>query len=212
MNQKLLAVSEALSKNRINATVVNTKEDALKEVEKLLSEGASVACGGSVTLSECGVIDLLKSGKYNFIDRLEAGISQEESEKRMRDAFSADYYLASSNAVTENGELYNVDGKGNRVSALSFGPKKVILVVGKNKIVKDIDEAILRVKTVAAPKNCVRLGINSYCSNTGHCLSLTPDFKGCMTSHRICCDYTVTGYQREADRISVILVNEDLGY
>ncbi|MBQ5320524.1 MAG: lactate utilization protein [Oscillospiraceae bacterium] len=214
--EKLLTLAEVLEKNGMTAYVAENKAEALETVKGILKEGATVACGGSVTLSECGIWDLLKSGSYVFLDRLEEGISAEESERRMREVFFADFYLASSNAVTLGGELYNVDGKGNRVSAMMFGPKKVILVIGKNKIVDNIDAAIERVKTIAAPKNCLRLGIDNYCAKKGHCVSLdegsSSPFSGCNSPSRICCEHTIIGKQREKGRISVILVNEDLGY
>ena len=131
-------------------------------------------------------------------------------------AFSADAYFCSSNAVTENGELYNVDGNSNRIAAISYGPKSVIMIVGYNKIVKNIDEAIKRVKTICAPKNCERLDINSYCNSKGECKSYlieNPEIcDGCSSDTRICCNYLISSRQRHKDRIKVILVPEILGY
>ena len=122
----------------------------------------------------------------------------------------------SSNAVTESGVLYNVDGNGNRVAALTFGPKSVIVVMGYNKIVKDLDEAVRRVKTVSAPANAVRLNCETYCRHTGVCVSLSKEHPemadGCRNSDRVCATYVVSGQQRVKDRIKVILVGEELGY
>ena len=111
----------------------------------------------------------------------------------------------SSNAITENGELYNVDGNGNRVAALVWGPKSVIVVAGYNKIVKDIDEAKTRVREIAAPSNAARLGCDTPCTKTGHCMD-------CSSSKRICATTVITGRQRVENRIKVILVGEELGY
>ena len=127
-------------------------------------------------------------------------------------ALGADAYITSSNAITEDGRLFNVDGNGNRIAALCFGPKSVIVIAGKNKIVKTIEEAQLRVKTVAAPKNCQRLSCNTYCSKTGSCAAKDEPFGGCDSKDRICSTYVVTSYQRNAGRIKVIIVDENLGY
>ena len=129
-----------------------------------------------------------------------------------RRTFSADVFLTSANAITEEGELYNVDGNGNRVAALIYGPQRVIVVAGVNKIVRNLQEAISRVKYVAAPANGVRLGTNTPCSHTGRCAQCEGGMTaGCASEKRMCCQYVVTGYQR-TDRIRVVLVGEELGY
>ena len=118
----------------------------------------------------------------------------------------------SANAITEDGELYNVDGNGNRVAALIYGPKRVIVVAGVNKLVRDLDEAISRVKCMAAPANGVRLQTHTPCSRMGRCSGAEGRMTaGCASERRMCCQYVVTGYQRE-DRIRVVLVGEELGY
>ena len=127
------------------------------------------------------------------------------------------FIFCSSNAVAQNGELVNVDGFSNRISAIAFGPKRVIMVVGKNKLVKDVNEAFIRIKKIAAPKNCVRLGIDSPCAKLGHCVSLlkteTPAMTdGCDNQRRICRNYLVSSKQNTKDRIIVLCVNENLGY
>ncbi len=206
-----------LTANGMEVHFVEDRASALAKVEELLPEGCTVAVGGSDTLVTTGVLGLLRSGKYNFLDRYEAGLSSDEVGKIFRDSFFVDYYFSSSNAITEKGELYNVDGNCNRISAIAFGPKNVIIVAGVNKIVPDLPAAVLRVKTVAAPKNCKRLGINSYCSKTGYCISIDRGEgeimgAGCNTDARICCNTLVSAKQRTKDRIKVILVNEKLGY
>lgn len=198
---------KALAKNRMPAVYAPTKEDAVKAVEAMLQEGDVISCGGSVTLAESGVRALMESGKYDFIDRTK--IPPEEAYQK---TFGADVFLTSANAVTEDGELYNVDGNGNRVAALIYGPKRVIVVAGYNKIVRNLEEAIARVKTMAAPANGVRLDTRTPCARMGRCAACDGGMtSGCASERRMCCQYVVTGYQR-SDRIRVVLVGEELGY
>ena len=198
---------KALAQNRIPAVYAPTREEAVEAVRGMLSPGEVVTCGGSMTLAECGVQDLLKSGAYEFLDREE--LPPEEVYRR---TFSADVFLTSANAITEEGELYNVDGNGNRVAALIFGPKRVIVVAGVNKIVPNLQAAISRVKCLAAPANGVRLETHTPCSRLGRCSGWEGGMTaGCASERRMCCQYVVTGYQR-TDRIRVVLVGEDLGY
>ncbi len=207
---------KALKSNNMDACFCTNAEEALERVKGLLSEGCSVTHGGSVSLSQCGIPELLKSGAYNYLDRSREGITRDEVEEIYRKAFSCDVYLTSANAVTENGMLFNVDGNSNRVAAIAFGPKSVIVIAGFNKIVKDLDEAFDRLRNVAAPLNTKRLSCKTYCAGTGRCVSLNdPDSKpgdGCKSEQRICCSYMVTSFQRKKDRIKVILVGEELGY
>jgi len=202
---------KALNKNRFDACWVKTKEEALALIRDTLPKGAVVSNGGSMTLAECGVMDLLRSGDYDFLDR--AAVPKEEVAAVYRKAFSADYYLMSSNAVTENGELYNVDGNGNRVAALIYGPEHVIVLAGVNKLVPDLNAAVSRVKEMAAPANAIRLSCDTPCSRTGCCAGAKGELPaGCLSEQRICCQYVVSGYQRHPGRIKVILVAETLGY
>ena len=205
-----------LRKNNMEPYFVNTKQEVVPLVESLLKEGETLSCGGSMSLKETGVFDLLKSGKYNFLDRSTEGLTKEQIDEIYRKTFSADTFFASANAVTEQGEIYNVDGNANRVAAIMFGPQSVILIVGKNKIVKDLNEAQLRVKTVCAPLNTKRLNCDTYCNKTGKCVSLKNEGSfmsdGCDSDGRICCSYTVLGHQRIKNRIKVIIVNETLGF
>lgn len=196
---------ESLRKNGMKGYLVNNKEELLEKIIELTKEGDIVTCGGSMSLFETGVIEHLRSGRYNFLDRYAEGLSQDEVKEIYRGAFSADVYFASTNAVTENGELYNVDGTGNRVAAMLYGPDKVILVVGVNKIVKNLEEAIMRNERVCAPANCIRLDRATPCTKVGHCMN-------CSSPDRICNEYIVIKKQREKDRIHVIFLNENLGY
>ncbi len=207
---------ENLRKNNIKPFFVEKKEDVLPLIRTLVNEGDTVSNGGSVTLKECGVMDELKSGRYNYLDRSREGITREEVEDVYRETYKADVYFASSNAVTESGYLYNVDGNSNRVSAILYGPKSVVLVCGYNKIVKNIEEAELRVKQKAAPPNTVRLNCDTYCAKAGECVSLKNSDRemcdGCHSPARICCNFVISAWQRHIDRIKVIFVGEKLGY
>lgn len=207
-------VMENLEKNGIKPYFVQTREEVVPLVKTLIKKGESVSNGGSQSLKETGVMDLLNCGDYDFIDR--TGLEGEELRQAYIRAFGCDTFFCSSNAVTENGELYNVDGNSNRVACIVYGPKQVIMVVGVNKIVKDINEAINRVKTVAAPANTVRLSCKTPCQSIGKCVSLNKESPlicdGCASEQRVCCNYVVSAKQRHKDRIKVILVNENLGY
>ena len=211
--KRLEKTAKALEKNNMQAFVADTCEEACEIVKGLLREGAQISCGGSMTLNESGVMDIMRSGKYDFLDRAKAS-SPEEVGEIYRKAFFCDAYLSSSNAITENGELYNVDGNCNRVAAITFGPKQVIIVAGRNKVVRDLDAAIDYVKRVSAPANAVRLSLDTPCASLGECAGANIDnmCSGCKSDKRICCGYVVTGYQRDPERIKVVLVNEELGY
>ncbi len=205
-------VAAQLKKHNMSVYCVKNRAEALETVKKLLNIGDTVGTGGSATLNECGVLELLRNGDYNFLDRY-AAADRGEVEEIMHRCFTADAYICSSNAVTEDGYLYNVDGNSNRVAAVLYGPKSVIMVVGKNKIVKDIPAAINRVKTTAAPPNSKRLNCKTYCAETGICVAADGDFltDGCSSPDRICCNYVFCGPQRQKGRIKVILVDENLG-
>jgi L-lactate utilization protein LutB len=199
---KMERTAEALRDNNMYCECVDSAEEALEVIESLMNEGDTVTVGGSMTLFEAGVMGLLRNGNYNFLDRYADGA---DIQGIYEAAFTSDVYLMSSNAITENGELYNVDGNGNRVAAMLYGPQSVIVVAGYNKIVKDIEAAKARVEEVAAPANCVRLNMGTPCTTAGKCCH-------CNSEGKICCDTVIMGKQRTVDRIKVILVGEELGY
>ena len=203
--QQVLA---AIEKNDMKGIYAKSSADAMETVKGLLNKGATVSSGGSMTLKQTGIYDLITGGDYNYLDRT-------ADPDATKNAFKADYYLLGCNAITKDGVLYNVDGFANRISALTFGPEKVIVVAGRNKIVDTLKDAILRVKTVAAPLNAKRLGCKTYCAEHGKCVSLNKDdpqmYDGCSSPQRICCSYAVTAKQRIKDRITVIIIDEELG-
>lgn len=217
MTPQIEKLFKNLQKNKMQPYFAETKEYAKNLVRDILFDGAIITWGGSMSVIECGIDEILRDKKYRFMDRGRTGITAQEQQECFKASIGADFFFCSSNAVTENGELVNVDGLANRISSIAFGPKKVVMIVGVNKLVPNLKEAFLRVKKVAAPKNCVRLNKNTPCAKLGHCVSLlgsdSPDFAdGCQSDDRICCDYMISATQRQKDRIIVILVNEDLGY
>ena len=213
MNEIILTVKQALERNNIEVHLVDGKDDVVGKVAELLHDGDSVAVGGSNTLWTTGVIDHLRSGRYRFYDRHEQGLTPRQIRRVFLQSFTVDAYLCSANAVTLNGEIYNVDGNSNRIAAICYGPDSVIMVVGKNKIVKDLDEAQRRVKTCAAPPNARRQSKETYCAYQDQCMGVDGCMTdGCRTKDRMCCNYLVSAYQRIPNRIKVILVNEELGY
>lgn len=213
MDNRIENVMTNLRRNRMQPYYVESLCDVVPLVESLLKEGDVIGVGGSETIKQAGVLPLVRSEKYRLIDRFDPNLTPEERRIRLRDAIFADVFLTSSNAITEAGELYNVDGIGNRVAAIAFGPKSVIVVAGVNKIVKDINEAIRRVKTAAAPPNAKRLSCDTYCQRIGYCKGLDGGMTdGCGSPSRICCDYLISGMQREENRIKVILVGEECGF
>lgn len=181
-------------------------EDELKEVLKdLIQEGSVVGVGDSVTLQETGVLDFLRAGNYDFLDKYREGITGEEKKKIYIQNFTSDTFMCSTNAITEEGVLYNIDGNGSRVAPMIYGPKQVIIVAGINKVVRNMEDAENRVRNYAAPIDARRLGRDTPCTKIGHCVD-------CKSPNRICNDFvTITG-QFVKDRIKVIIVNKSLGY
>lgn len=217
MDLRTEKVMENLRLNNMKPYYANTKAEVCKIVGNMLFEGAVITAGGSVSLKESGVWDIINRPEYRFFDRTRAGITEEERLEAYKAAIGCDFFFCSSNAVTENGELVNADGNANRIASIAFGPKKVIMIVGINKLVKDIDEGFLRIKKTAAPKNGVRLKTGTPCERLGHCISLETSENpalcdGCRCSSRMCADYLVSAFQRERDRINVIICGEALGY
>ncbi len=177
------------------------KEEALRIALDLIPGDALIAMGGSFSVREIGLADRLTEEGRRFIDRDRC---EDKREAALR-AYDADVYLASCNAITEDGVLVNIDGNANRVSAIAYGPKKVIFIVGMNKVCKDTDMAMKRARNIAAPVNAQRFGIDTPCTRTGSCMD-------CKSPDTICCQFLITRYSKHKDRIHVILVNDELGF
>ena len=196
-------VVEALKSRHFDAWYCATGAEAVVKVLELIPEGAEVAWGGSMTVDGLGIQDALRRRGQPLLDR--DAVPPEERENVMRRAQSCDVFLMGSNAVTEDGQLFNIDGTGNRVAALCFGPKNVIVVAGMNKVVPDLAAAYSRVRHYAAPINAQRFGVKTPCSVTGQCAD-------CRSPETICNAMVATRGSRPAGRIKVILVGEDLGF
>jgi hypothetical protein len=177
------------------------KEEAVKIALGLIPEGSTVTMGGGMSVHETGLVEELKKGNYDFIDR----DAMEDKRAAMLAAYDADFFLSSVNAMTEDGVLVNIDGNANRVSAIAQGPKKVIFIVGMNEICSDTDGAMKRARNVAAPINAQRFGLDTPCAKTGSCMN-------CKSPDTICCQFLITRYSKHAGRIHVILVNDVLGF
>lgn len=184
----------------------DTADEACAIAKSFIRPGSKVSNGGSMTLEELGLMDYFKSEEKDFVylDR-HAAVTEEEQDALWAQVFTCDTYFASSNAVTIDGELVNIDGTCNRVAAMLFGPKEVILIVGMNKVCPDLDTAYKRVKNSAAPPNCNRLNRNTPCAVTGKC-------GDCLSPDCICTATVVTRRPNKPHRVKIILVGEDLGY
>ena len=184
---------------------VPTKEDALALVkDKFLTKGVSVAWGGSMTLDETGVMDYLKESDCVVYDRM-APKTREEEKIMKGNIINADYFLMSTNAITIDGELVNIDGRANRVSFLCYGPEHVLILAGMNKVVSNVEEGINRVRNIASPPNALRLNKNTPCAANGRCAD-------CVSEDCICSQIVVTRHSTIPNRIHVILIGEELGF
>ena len=176
----------------------------IKENDRSILCQCTINMGGASSVHECGLIDAIKSGNYNFCDRDKAS-TQEEKQEIARAAFSCDWFLGSVNAMSEDGVFINIDGNANRVAAYAFGPKNVLLIVGMNKVVKTQEDAMSRARNEAAPVNAQRFGIDTPCSKAGSCFD-------CKSPECICCQILVTRFSRQKGRFKIILVDENLGF
>lgn len=193
-----------LEKRNMKGYYCETASDALELVKTLIPEGSSVTNGGSETLAETGIMDLIQSPSYAFINRKSAK-TPEEARALYGKIVTADYFLMSTNAITIDGELINVDGNGNRVACLIQGPAHVLVIAGMNKLVPTEEDGIRRVRNIAAPPNSIRVGANTPCSVTGVCAD-------CQSDRCICCHTVVTRRSSHPGRIQVILIGEDYGF
>ena len=197
-------VIKGLESRNMKGYYAENKDEALKIALELIPEQSSISMGGAMSAREIGLVDAVKNGNYNFIER--EGLTDEASKRAATlAAYDSDYFLASANAMTEDGVIVNIDGNSNRVSMIAHGPKHVIFIVGMNKICDDVDGAMKRARNVAAPINAQRFGLSTPCAKTGSCMN-------CKSPDTICCQFLITRYSRHTDRIHVILVNDTLGF
>ena len=195
------SVIKGLESRNMTGYYAANKEEALKKALELIPEGSTVTMGGCISAHEIGLVSAIENGNYTFIDRFKA----EDPKEAMLQAYRADVYLASANGMTQDGIIVNIDGNSNRVSAIAYGPNKVIFIVGMNKICDDVDGAMKRARNVAAPINTNRFELNTPCSKTGTCMD-------CKSPDTICCQFLITRFSRHPGRIHVILVNDNLGF
>ena len=193
-------VIKGLKSRNMSGYYAADKEEAVKLALELIPEGSTISMGGCTSAHEVGLIKALEEGSYNYIDR--AKLSPRES---LMAAYDSDIFLSSANAITNDGIMVNIDGNANRVSCIAQGPKKVVFIVGMNKVCSDLNEAMKRARNVAAPVNAQRFDIKTPCKETGKCFD-------CKSPDTICCQFLITRYSRHADRIHVILVNDTLGF
>ena len=194
-------VIKGLESRNMTGYYAPTAKAALKKALELIPEGSKIAMGGAMSAHEIGLVDAIKNGNYDFIDR----DATEDKRAAMLASYDADYFLSSANAITNDGILVNIDGNANRVSAIAQGPKHVLFIVSMNKVCDDIDGAMKRARNVAAPINAQRFGLTTPCTKTGACFN-------CKSPDTICCQFLITRYSRHKDRIHVILVGENLGF
>ena len=202
--KKAQTLIKNLKKRHFDAVYCKTKEDALQQALTWIPAGASVGWGGALSAQQIGLMDAVRAGDYRPIDR-DACRTAEEREQAARDCLSADVFLTGANALSLDGQMVNVDGTGNRVAAIIYGPKTVLVIAGMNKVTDSLESAITRARTVAAPMNQQRFQLNNPCTVTGICAD-------CKTEDCICNQIVITRHCRPTGRIKIILVGEDLGF
>ncbi|MGO5093851.1 lactate utilization protein [Clostridium sp. LCP25S3_F10] len=194
-----------LNSRNMEGYYINNIDQLLQKLKELIPENSIVGVGDSMTLFETGVIDFLRDENFNFLDKYQDKLTSDEKREIYIKNFSADTFICSTNAITESGELYNIDGNGSRVAPMIYGPKQVILIAGINKIVKNIEEAEYRVRSYVAPIDAKRLNKDTPCTKIGYCVD-------CKSSNRICNDFVVIRGQFIKGRIKILIIGENLGY
>jgi hypothetical protein len=205
IEEKAKQVIGKLAAHDFKAIYLKTKEEAVQEIWKHITPKQRIGVGGSLTIRGLGILEKLEAEGYTIYDHWKPGLSKENILEIRRSQMTSNLFLSSSNAVTLNGELVNIDGIGNRVNSINFGPGKVILIVGYNKIVEDVQEAIKRIKNVAAPLNAKRLNMDVPCAKVGKCVD-------CNSPNRICRVIVIHERKPSLTDLHIILVGEELGY
>ena len=197
-------VIRGLESRNMEGYYAETKEEALKIALDLIPEGSVISWGGTKSVGEIGLFDAVRAGNYELIDRGSAKSPEEKRELQWK-AFNADYFLGSTNAMSEDGVMVNIDKIGNRIAAYAYGPAHVLFIVGMNKVVKTVEDAVSRARNEASPINAQRFDLSTPCKGNGSCYN-------CKSADTICCNVLITRYSPEKGRVKVILVNEDLGF
>ena len=200
-NERLAqTVIKGLQSRNMTGYYAEDREAGLKQALKLIEENSTISMGGCMSAHEIGLVQALQEGNYQYLDR-----SKMEPREGLLADYDSDVFLSSANAMTSDGILVNIDGNSNRVSCIAQGPKKVIFIVGMNKVCDDLDSAMKRARNVAAPINAQRFEVKTPCKETGKCFD-------CKSPDTICCQFLITRYSRHTGRIHVILVNDNLGF
>jgi len=205
--EKALKVIENLKKRNMDGIYYESSQQAVGEIIKMIPQGSLVGLGGSETIIESGLVEELRKLDIHLLDRYKKGIAKEEVNKMRREALLSDIFITSSNAVTVDGRLVNIDGTGNRVAAMIYGPSKVIFLVGMNKIVRTLEDALSRIKNHTAPLNAVRVGVETPCYHLGYC-----NDPHCHPPNRICSQVVIIEANPTPGRIMVVLVGKELGF
>jgi len=202
---KIEVLKQRLEAKQFKVTVVENKEELLSFVKQTIKPNSKVGLGGSQTLKETGLFKQLYEMDINLVDRYKEVSCKDERDDLLRESLLTDYFVTSTNAISMDGALYNIDGTGNRVAAMCFGPKNVLVICGVNKITQNEEEAISRVKNIAAPANAIRLNKNTPCAKLGYCVN-------CNCEERICDCYVKIDRSHVKNRIHIIIVKENLGF
>ena len=194
-------IIKGLASRNMSGYYAADRAEALELALSLIPKGATVTMGGAMSAHEIGLTEAVRSPEYRFLDRDQAA----DKRAAMLAAYDADVFLSGANAITEDGVLVNIDGNANRVSYICNGPRKVIMIVGMNKVCPDVDSALKRARSVAAVTNAQRFPVDTPCKKVGACMN-------CKSMDTICCQFLITRFSRHADRIHVILCNDSLGF
>lgn len=205
IEERMKKAIEKLEAHRFKAIYVKNKEEAVGEIWKHITPKQRIGVGGSLTIRDLGIVEQLRAKGYTLYDHWEAGLSKEKSLEVRKSQMTCDLFLSSVNALTMNGEVVNIDGIGNRVNSTVFGPGKVILVAGYNKVVEDVHEGVKRIKNITAPLNAKRLNLDLPCAKVGRCVD-------CNSPNRICCVLVIHERKPPLSDILIILVGEELGF
>ena len=205
MQQNLDKLRRNFEQHNMAVFQVSNSQEVLALLNEFIKDGTTVGCGDSVTLEQMGVLDYLRKKDITFLDKYQPGLSHEDKRAIYLRNFSADTFITGTNSITVDGKIFNIDGNGSRVAPMIYGPEQVIIVVGTNKITENVDEAIKRVRKIAAPLDAKRLGKGTPCTKLNRCID-------CSHKERICNDFVLIANQFAKDRIKIFIVDQELGY